>query len=104
MIFILLCGIIFLTKGDAAMPNIIPISNLRNYSSVLDSVAVGSPVYLTKTAGDAMLSLILPSRKNTKKPKLLFSLCASLTRAGSRAKNRVGKIFPRFAGTLLLQT
>ena len=30
------------------MPNIIPISDLRNYSSVLDSVAVGSPVYLTK--------------------------------------------------------
>ena len=30
------------------MPNIVPISDLRNYSSVLDNVAVGSPVYLTK--------------------------------------------------------
>ena len=30
------------------MPNIRPISDLRNYSSVLDSVAAGAPVYLTK--------------------------------------------------------
>ena len=30
------------------MPNIKPISDLRNYSKVLDEVAVGSPVYLTK--------------------------------------------------------
>lgn len=30
------------------MPNIVPISDLRNYSSVLQDVAVGSPVYLTK--------------------------------------------------------
>ena len=30
------------------MPNIVPISDLRNYSAVLQDVAVGSPVYLTK--------------------------------------------------------
>ena len=30
------------------MPNIKPISDLRNYSAVLQDVAVGSPVYLTK--------------------------------------------------------
>ena len=30
------------------MPNIKPISDLRNYSKVLDEVAFGSPVYLTK--------------------------------------------------------
>lgn len=30
------------------MPNIKPISDLRNYSTVLEDVAVGSPVYLTK--------------------------------------------------------
>lgn len=30
------------------MPNIRPISDLRNYSSVLDSVTTGTPVYLTK--------------------------------------------------------
>ena len=30
------------------MPNIKPISELRNYSDVLRDVAVGSPVFLTK--------------------------------------------------------
>lgn len=30
------------------MPNIKPVSDLRNYTAVLDTVAVGSPVYLTK--------------------------------------------------------
>ncbi len=30
------------------MPNIVPISDLRNYSSVLQNVSVGSPVYFTK--------------------------------------------------------
>ena len=30
------------------MPTIKPISDLRNYTAVLDKVTVGSPVYLTK--------------------------------------------------------
>ena len=30
------------------MPNINPISDLRNYSEVLHDVAVGAPVFLTK--------------------------------------------------------
>ena len=30
------------------MPNIKPISDLRNYSAVLDAVKEGAPVYLTK--------------------------------------------------------
>lgn len=30
------------------MPNIMPISDLKNYTAVLDAIAVGSPVYLTK--------------------------------------------------------
>ena len=30
------------------MPNIQPISELRNYSSLLESVTPGQPVYLTK--------------------------------------------------------
>jgi len=35
-------------KGLKAMPNIKPISDLRNYSEVLNDVAVGTPVFLTK--------------------------------------------------------
>ncbi len=30
------------------MPNIKPISDLRNYNAVLEDVTVGAPVYLTK--------------------------------------------------------
>lgn len=35
-------------KGMRIMPNIKPISDLRNYSDVLRDVAVGAPVFLTK--------------------------------------------------------
>jgi len=34
--------------GAAIMPNIKPISDLRNYGEVLRDVAVGAPVFLTK--------------------------------------------------------
>ena len=37
-----------LIKGGENMPNIKPISDLRNYSAVLEDVTVGSPVYLIK--------------------------------------------------------
>jgi len=36
------------TKGVTFMPNIKPISDLRNYNDVLHDVAVGEPVFLTK--------------------------------------------------------
>lgn len=35
-------------KEPVPMPNIKPISDLRNYSEVLHDVAIGSPVFLTK--------------------------------------------------------
>ena len=35
------------------MPNIQPISELRNYTALLESVTPGSPVYLTKNGHGA---------------------------------------------------
>lgn len=35
-------------NGGTNMPNIKPISDLRNYTSVVNDVQYGSPVYLTK--------------------------------------------------------
>ena len=35
-------------KGSVIMPNIKPISDLRNYTDVLKETTVGSPVFLTK--------------------------------------------------------
>ena len=37
-----------LQAGGDIMPNIKPISDLRNYSEVLRDVAIGAPVFLTK--------------------------------------------------------
>ena len=36
------------TKGAGCMPNIKPISDLRNYTEVLREISDGSPVFLTK--------------------------------------------------------
>ena len=38
------------------MPNIKPISDLRNYTEVLHDVTVGSPVFLTKNGRAGMPS------------------------------------------------
>lgn len=35
-------------KGANIMPNIKPVSDLRNYTEVLRDIAVGEPVFLTK--------------------------------------------------------
>ncbi len=35
-------------KGLTTLPNIKPVSDLRNYTEVLHDVAVGAPVFLTK--------------------------------------------------------
>jgi prevent-host-death family protein len=37
-----------MTKGGLNMPTIIPVSELRNYGSVLEKVKEGEPIYLTK--------------------------------------------------------
>lgn len=39
---------IFTAKGVKDMPNIKPVSDLRNYNEVLKDISVGEPVFLTK--------------------------------------------------------
>ena len=46
--------VILKLKGVDSMPNIKPISDLRNYNEVLRDVEEGSPVFLTKTAAENM--------------------------------------------------
>ena len=50
------------------MPNIKPISDLRNYSEVLHDVAVGAPVFLTKTGGGATQLLTYGTMKRHRQP------------------------------------
>jgi PHD/YefM family antitoxin component YafN of YafNO toxin-antitoxin module len=41
-------AIIITAEGVDNMPNIKPVSDLRNYNEVLKDIVVGSPVFLTK--------------------------------------------------------
>jgi len=41
-------GIIITAKEVVVMPNIKPVSDLRNYNEVLRDVTAGAPVFLTK--------------------------------------------------------
>ena len=50
------------------MPNIKPISDLRNYSEVLHDVAVGAPVFLTKTGAGGTPSWICRTMREHKRP------------------------------------
>lgn len=44
---------LFGERSVNAMPNIKPISDLRNYSTLLESVSPGEPVYLTRNGHGA---------------------------------------------------
>lgn len=64
-----LCYNIYSRKvGADIMPNIKPVSDLRNYTEVLRDIAVGDPVFLTKTAEADMLLSILRNTKRQKRP------------------------------------
>ena len=41
------------------MPNILPVSDLRNYNEVLKNCVIGEPVFLTKNGYGAMVVLSL---------------------------------------------
>ena len=42
-------------NGGDSMPKIVPVSDLRNYKTVLSQVCYGNPVYLTKMVEAIML-------------------------------------------------
>ena len=50
------------------MPNIKPISDLRNYTEVLRDVAVGAPVFLTKNGRGGMPSWICRTMSGRRPP------------------------------------
>lgn len=60
------------------MPNIVPISDLRNYSSVLDNVAVGSPVYLTKNGRGCYAIIDIAEQEEYEKTKAALRLMCEL--------------------------
>lgn len=62
------------------MPNIKPISDLRNYSAVLQDVAVGSPVYLTKNGRGRYVIVDIQEQENYEKTKAALRLMCELDR------------------------
>lgn len=50
------------------MPNIKPISDLRNYSDLLRDVSFGSPVFLTKNGRGRYVILDIQEYENIKAP------------------------------------
>ena len=67
-----------------AMPNIAPVSDLRNYGSVLEKVAVGSPVYLTRNGRGAYSIRDMKDEENFQKAEAMIQLMCELN-AGIRS-------------------
>ena len=60
------------------MPNIVPISDLRNYASVLQEVSVGSPVYLTKNGRGKYAIVDISEQEEYEKTKAALRLMCEL--------------------------
>ena len=60
------------------MPNIVAISDLRNYSSILQNVSVGSPVYLTKNGRGCYAIVDIAEQEEYEKTKAALRLMCEL--------------------------
>jgi prevent-host-death family protein len=81
------------------MPNIKKISALRNYSDVLDEVAIGNPVFLTKN-GTGRFALIDIDEYQSLKQSLWQRLFAELDGAVANAE-KFGWISEKKADTYI---
>ena len=64
------------------MPNIKPVSDLRNYSDVLKTVAVGEPVFLTKNGRGRYALMDITDYEKTQATIKLMSQLALGEKAG----------------------
>ena len=55
------------------MPNIIPVSELRNYKAVIGQVSYGNPVYLTKNGRSSVAIVDMKELDELRALKNLFS-------------------------------
>ncbi len=73
------------------MPTITPISNLRNYGGVLEKVAPGSPVYLTRNGRGAYSIRDMKDEENFQKAEAMIQLFCELN-VGIRSAEKEGWI------------
>lgn len=81
------------------MPNIKPISDLRNYNEVLRDVAVGEPVFLTKN-GRGRYAVV--DIKEYEKDRAMIKLMAELAR-GERSGREEGWLSLDAVGKAVLE-
>ena len=68
------------------MPNIIPISDLSNYANVLQNVAVGSPVFLTKDGRGKYAIVDISEHEEYEKTKAALRLMCELEKGRKSAE------------------
>lgn len=73
------------------MTTIAPVSDLRNYGSVLEKVRTGSPVYLTRNGHDAYSIRDMKDEENFQKAEAMIQLMCELN-AGIRSASEEGWI------------
>ena len=73
------------------MPTIKPISDLRNYSAVLQDVAFGAPVYLTKNGRGCYAIVDISEQEEYEKTKAALRLMCELDK-GRKAGEEQGWI------------
>lgn len=66
------------------MPNIKPVSDLRNYTEVLNGIAVGEPVFLTKNGRGKYAILDIEEYEKT---RAVLKLMGELSKGEQSAKN-----------------
>ena len=74
--------VILFVKGVDLMPNIKPISDLRNYNEVLRDVEAGSPVFLTKNGRGKYAILDMEDYEKTQATIRLMNEIAKGRRSG----------------------
>jgi hypothetical protein len=73
------------------MPTIIPVSDLRNYGTVLEKVAVGSPVYLTRNGHGVYSIRDMEDEENFQKAEMMIRFLCEMN-AGIRSAGGEGWI------------
>ena len=72
-------------KGEIIMPNIKPISDLRNYTEVLKEVDTASRVYLTRNGHGEYVILTMAEIDELDRYKAAYTLFFKLQKAEGRA-------------------
>ena len=76
---------VVLRKGDVYMPNIKPISDLRNYTDVLKEVDLSNRVYLTRNGHGEYAILTMDEVDELDRIKAAYLLLSKLQNAKEKA-------------------